>query len=246
MHFLSEHWLIVLLMGLLAGGLSGLIGTGASLLLLPFLVPITGAVAAIPIMAIAGLMANFARVATWWRQVDLRAVLVYAATGMPAAAAGAYALVILPSGWAEMLLGLFIVLLVPVRRLAKIRESRIGLPQLAASGAVVGFLTGLFLSTGPLSVQAFLSYGLVRGAFIATEAAASLMIQASKITSFRQYGALSDDIVASGLLIGASLMLGTFATRPLVARISDTHFRAMMDIVTVVSGLWLFVLGLSQ
>lgn len=41
-------------------------------------------------------------------------------------------------------------------------------------------------------------------------------------------------------------MLGTFAIRPLVARIGDHHFRAMMDVVTLVSGPWLLVFDLFQ
>lgn len=173
-------------------------------------------------------------------------MLAYVLPGMPAAALGAYTLVHLPDGWPEMLLGLFIIALVPLRRLATAKLDSIGLVQVALAGAVVGFLTGIFLSTGPLCVPAFLAYGLVGGAFIATEAAASLLVQASKILSFRELGVLSADGVLKGFIVDITLMLGTFAARPLVGRISDNHFRSMMDAVTGLSGLWLFVFGLRQ
>jgi len=39
---------------------------------------------------------------------------------------------------------------------------------------VIGYLTGIVVSTGPLSVPLFLFYGLTKGAFLATEAASSL------------------------------------------------------------------------
>jgi len=52
------------------------------------------------------------------------------------------------------------------------------------------FLTGIVVSTGPLSVPAFAAYGLVKGAFIATEAAGSLALYISKALTFRQFGAL--------------------------------------------------------
>jgi uncharacterized membrane protein YfcA len=243
---LIDQWLLVLTVGFLAGGLSALIGTGASLLLLPVLVPMFGAVEAIPIMAVAGFLANFSRVVAWWKQTDWRAVFAYSLPGIPAAVAGAYMLVHLPEGWPEMLLGAFIMLLVPLRRVVKHNLGTIHLPHLALSGTAIGFLTGLFLSTGPLSTPVFLAYGLVRGAFVATEAAASLVVQGAKIVSFHEFGVLPQEGLLNGVIVGVSLMLGTFASRPLLARISDHHFRMLLDVVTLISGLWLLIFGATR
>ncbi|UXS05322.1 iron chelate uptake ABC transporter family permease subunit [Agrobacterium tumefaciens] len=161
-----EQWILLLVAALGAGALSGVIGTGASLLLLPLLVPMFGAVEAIPIMAVAGFMANLSRALAWWGSIAWKAVMAYALPGVPAAALGAYTLVHMPRGWPEMLLGLFIMALVPLRQLVMKAVVSINLVQMAVVGAVIGFLTGLFLSTGPLSVPAFLALGLVRSAFI--------------------------------------------------------------------------------
>jgi uncharacterized protein len=232
----------LLVVSLAAGWLSGVIGTGASLVLLPILVPMFGAIEAMPIMAIAGVMANLARVAAWHRQIDWRAVAVYTAAGMPAAYAGASILISLPNGLAEFLLGGFIVLLVPARRLLQERM-RIGLAGLAVFGGGVGFLTGMFLSTGPLSVPAFLSYGLSGGAFLSTEAASSLFVQLSKLTSFRVQDALPGRIVLQGFIVGCALVLGTFMAKPFVIRLGDRGFRLILDAVTLVSGISLLILG---
>jgi uncharacterized protein len=241
-----DQWLVLMSVALAAGALSGVMGTGASLLLLPILVPMFGAVEAIPIMAVAGFLANFARVLAWWRSIKWKALSAFALPGMPAAALGAYTLINLPKGSPETLLGLFIMVLVPVRRLAVVQFERVGLTQLAIAGALVGFLTGIFLSTGPLSVPTFLAFGLVRGAFIATEAGASLLVQAAKIIAFREFGAISATDLFRGAIVGASLMAGTFLARPIVARLGDHHFRTMMDTVTAISGLWLFSFGLHS
>jgi uncharacterized membrane protein YfcA len=241
-----DQWLLLMGVAVGAGALSGLVGTGASLLLLPVLVPMFGAVEAIPIMAVAGFMANFSRALAWWRSIAWKAVLAYALPGMPAAALGAYTLVHLPAGWPEAMLGLFIMALVPIRRLATAKVPTAGVSHLALTGAVVGFLTGVFLSTGPLSVPAFLAFGLVRGAFIATEATASLLVQAAKIVSFREFGAITGENMLRGIFIGGALMAGTFLIRPLVARLGDHHFRSMMDAVTLISGAWLLAFGLGH
>ena len=55
------NYVLVLVLGLVAGSLSGIIGTGASIMLLPVLVFQFGPKQAIPIMAVAALMSNVAK-----------------------------------------------------------------------------------------------------------------------------------------------------------------------------------------
>jgi len=237
-------YILVCAIGFVAGCLSGVIGTGASLILLPVLVPIFDPARAIPVMAIAGLMANVARVMAWHREVDWRAVLAYALPGVPAASLGALSLVHLPAAVSGTLLGLFIMLLVPFRRSIRKRDIKIGLGGMAAAGAIVGFLTGMFLSTGPLSIPAFLAFGLVKGAFLSTEAASTIFLQAAKVLTFYEAGALNTDLLISGLIIGSSLMAGTFFSKRYVVSLSERNFRLMMDAITLASGLWLMLVGL--
>ena len=111
---------------------------------------------------------------------------------------------------------------------------RQGLEPLA--GAVIGFLTGIVVSTGPLSVPAFAAYGLVKGAFIATEAAGSLALYISKALTFRQFGALPVDIIVKGLISGSSVMAGTYTARLIVERLSVVTFQRLLDGVMIVSG----------
>ena len=64
---------LVLAVGLVAGLVSGIVGTGATIILLPVLSLAFGPKAAIPIMAIVALMSNFAKITSWWREIDWRA-----------------------------------------------------------------------------------------------------------------------------------------------------------------------------
>lgn len=192
---------------------------------------------AVPIMAVAAVMANAGRVMAWWRLVDWRACAAYALTGVPAAALGARTLLALPPRLIEIALGLFFIAMVPGRRWLARRHAAIGLWQLALAGAVIGFLTGLVLSTGPLSVPAFTSYGLVRGAFLSTEAAASLALYVSKSVTFRELGALPPEVLVQGLIVGGSLMGGAFIGKAIVLRMSTAAFRHLLDGVMLVSGL---------
>ncbi|WDZ94370.1 sulfite exporter TauE/SafE family protein [Herbaspirillum sp. WKF16] len=230
-------YLFVLAVGLLTGMISGVIGTGSSIMLLPVLVYNFGPKRAVPIMAVAAVMANLSRVMAWWRAVDWRAFAAYSVTGVPAAILGARTLLRLPAHWIDIGLGVFFLAMVPVRHWLKRRNVTLKLWQLSLCGAVIGYLTGIVLSTGPLSVPAFTSYGLAKGAFLSTEAASSLALYVSKVLTFRELGAMPLDVFLQGVLVGSSLMAGTFAGRAFVMKMSERHHQRLLDALLVASGL---------
>src|SRR5215468_4042267 len=156
-------FLFVLIVGLLAGTISGIVGTGSSIMLMPVLVYQYGPKQAVPIMAVAAVMANLSRILAWWREVDWRACAAYAVPGIPAAALGARTLLVLPSHAVDITIGIFLIAMVPVRHWLAKHQLKAGLWHLALGGAVIGFLTGIVVSTGPLSVPLFLFYGLTKG-----------------------------------------------------------------------------------
>ena len=227
---------LVLAVGFVAGIVSGIVGTGATVILLPVLVIVFGPREAVPIMAIVALMSNFAKITSWWKEIDWRACGAYALGGIPAAAVGARTLLVLPENTVEVALGLFFLAMVPGRRWLAARNMTIGLGGLVVAGAVIGFLTGIVVSTGPLSVPTFAAYGLVKGAFIATEAAGSLALYISKAFTFRQFGALPTDIIVKGLISGSSVMAGTYTARLIVERLSVATFQRLLDGMMVIAG----------
>ncbi len=136
-----------------------------------------------------------------------------------------------------MALGVFFLAMIPARRWLHIRSFRISLWQLALAGAIIGFLSGIVLSTGLPSVPAFTSYGLLKGAFLSTEAASSLALMVSKVVTFQQSGALPPPAIIQGLIIGASLMVGSFAGKLVVQGMSTGTFQLLLDILLGCSGL---------
>ena len=228
---------LVLIVGFVAGTVSGIVGTGATIILLPILVLAFGPREAVPIMAVVALMSNFAKITSWWKEIEWRAVGAYALGGVPAAALGARTLLILSERVIDVALGLFFLAMVPGRRWLATRNISLGFAGLAIAGAGIGFLTGVVVSTGPLSVPAFTAYGLVKGAFIASEAAGSLALYISKAITFRQFGALPLDIVTKGLISGSAVMAGTYTARLIVERLSVVTFQRLLDGVMVISGI---------
>jgi hypothetical protein len=233
----SAAWLLVLLVGVAAGLVSGIVGTGSSMLLMPVLVILFGPQQAVPVMAIGAVMGNLGKVLAWRREIDWRACAAYCATAVPGAALGVRTLLALPAHAVDIVLGLFFIGMVPARRWLARRSIRFSLLHLALIGGPVGFLTGIVVSTGPITVPVFTAYGLERGAFLATEAAGSLAVYASKITAFGQFGALPASVIVKGMIAGAALMAGSFCARTVVLRMPPSTFRMLVDGLMVTSGL---------
>lgn len=227
----------VLLLGVAAGTLGGMIGFGSSIMLMPALVLLYGPREAVPVMAVAALLANASRVLIWWREINWPAFAAYAVTGIPAAALGAMTLLTIPQRGVEIAMGVFFLAVIPVRRWLAAHDLRIRLWQLAIAGAVVGYITGVVISTGPINAPFFLALGLVKGAYIGTEAAGSLVLYLAKSIVFRSFGALPVDIIAKGLVIGSSLMVGSFVAKRLLLKMNAAQFNLLIEGLLLLSGL---------
>ena len=231
------NFLFVLAVGLVAGTISGIVGTGSSIMLMPVLIYQYGPKQAVPIMAIAAVMANLSRILAWWREVDWRACAAFSAPAIPAAALGARTLLALPAHAVDIAIGLFLIAMVPLRHWLARHQLKARLWHLALGGALIGYLSGIVVSTGPLSVPLFLFYGLTKGAFLATEAASSLGVYASKSLTFQRFGALTPDVALKGLIAGASLMSGAFIAKRFMLKLEPEMFRLVMDAIMLAAGL---------
>ena len=230
-------YVFILAVGLFAGTIGGIVGTGSSIMLLPVLIYEFGPKQAVPIMAIAAIMANLARIMAWWREVDWKAVAAYSITGVPAAALGARTLLALPSHTVDIAIGVFLLSMIPARRWLHAHNVQLPHWSLMIVGAVAGFLTGIVASTGPITVPIFMTFGLVKGALLGTEAAGSLLVYISKALTFQRLDALPLDVFLKGLIAGSSLFAGAFLAKRFVLKLDPDSFRLMMDGLMLVAGL---------
>jgi uncharacterized membrane protein YfcA len=206
-------------------------------MLVPVLVWQFGPKEAVPIMAVAAIIGNLSRIVAWWREVDWRATAAYSVTAVPGAALGAKTLLVLPSRAVDVAIAVFLLALIPGRRWLASHNMTLKLWHLSVIGAVLGYVTGIVVTTGPITVPIFLMYGLVKGAFLATEAASSLTMYVAKVGAFRTLGAMPWETFVKGLVTGGSLMAGTFASKRFVMKFDAESFRYMLDALMLISGL---------
>jgi uncharacterized protein len=228
-------WLAVLVLALAAGTIGGLVGFGSSIILMPALVLAVGPREAVPMIAIAGLMANLSRVAVWWRDVEWRAAAAFSATAIPMSALGARTLVALDPQKIQLALGLFFLAMIPARRWLMGSGFRIGLPGMALAGVAIGYLSGLVATIGPINTPFFLAYGLVKGPFVSTEAMASAMMGLTKAGVFRTFGALPTETLLKGLLVGSAVTVGSWVSKRLMSKIETGNFQLMMDALLLIA-----------
>jgi uncharacterized membrane protein YfcA len=224
------------MLGLAAGTLGGIVGFGTSVMLMPALVLAFGPKQAVPVMAIAAIMGNCSRVVAWWREVSWPTTLAFSAGAIPGVVLGANTLLALPAGVVELVLGVFFIALIPVRRWMAAQQWKLNLWHMAAVGLGIGFLSGIVASTGPVNTPFFLMHGLVKGAFLGTEAAASMVMFIAKAIAFRRLGALPLQTITQGLIVGSSLVAGAFIGKHYVKLIPPEKFKLLMDALLLLAG----------
>ena len=230
-------YVLIGICGIVGGAISGVVGTGSSIILLPVLSLAFGPKAAIPIMAIAAIAGNASRVLAWRRQINLRAFACYSVTAVPAAVLGVRTLWVMPAEVSNLCIGLFFFVLIGLRRAKRTRGLRLGSRQMALAGGVVGYLTGIVYSTGPLTIPIFAGFGLAKGALLATEAAASIAVYLTKTLAFGTVGGLPLTVLCNGFVVGVALAVGTFVGKRFVLGISEATFSLLIDIMLACAGL---------
>lgn len=221
----------------LASLLGSVAGSGGTAVLLPVLVFYFGVRDSIPILTIANLASNLGRI--WFNRREISALVVtwFALGAIPLAVGGALIFVHTPTAILTRILGVFLLVTVAWRRLQPKPPRIESAAWFVPLGAGFGLLSGLLEGIGPLMAPFFLSYGLLRGAYIGTDALATVLMQVPKLAVFGGMNILDGRILTNGLVIAPFMFLGAFAGKKIVNRISESQFALMIDLTLLLAGL---------
>ena len=236
----------ILLMGggaFVASALAAVTGFGGAAVLLPILVLIFGVRDAIPILTVAQLIGNGSRV--WFNRSELVLPVVgwFALGGVPAALVGGVLFASAPLSFLKRLLGIFLLGTVAYRHLGKQKSLRLPLRGFAVIGAVFSFLSALLGSVGPIMAPFFLVYGLVKGAYIGTEAFATVVMHVTKLVAYGGTAILTLQNVAAGLALGPIMVLGSFIGKKILDRVPERLFVLLIEGTLIIAGLGFLVRG---
>jgi uncharacterized protein len=242
MHSLLQ-WLLLTFAALIASTLAGVTGFGGAAVLLPVLIVVFGVRDAIPVLTVAQLIGNGSRV--WFNrgELDWRVVGWFAVGGVPFALLGGYLFATAPLTALTRLLGAFLLVVVLWRHLRPKRPRAFPAPVFAGIGAGASFLSALLGSVGPIMAPFFLAYGLVKGAYIGTEALSTVVMHVTKLVAYRQSSILTGTDVVIGLALGPVMILGSYLGKRIVDRLPERVFVWAIEAVLIVAGVGFLIRG---
>jgi uncharacterized membrane protein YfcA len=228
--------LLVACVALFAAVVGGLAGYGTGALMPLVLVPLIGAEPVVPIIAISSIFTNLSRFTAYIRYADRRRALIVMSAAAFTTGLGAYGYTRLTNVGAALVIGAMLISSVPLRRLLRRRDIRIGDTGLAAGAVGYGVVVGGTTGAGVILLSLLMAVGLEGAAVIATDAVVSLATSAIKISVFGMAGVVSAQVIAFALLIGVVALPGAFLARAFVERMPVHIHTAILDVAVMIGG----------
>jgi len=236
------QWLVIGGAAFLASTLAAVAGFGGAAVLLPALAAAFGVREAIPILTVAQLVGNGSRVWFNRRELDSRVVQWFSLGAVPFGLAGGVLFATAPLGVLKRLIGAFLLGMVAWRHVRRGPPWRPGVRAFALIGAAFSFLSALVGSVGPLMAPFFLAYGLVKGAYIGTEALATVVMHVVKLIAYQGAAILTARSAAVGLALGPIMVGGSYVGKRILDRLPERVFVVVIEIVLLGAGIW-FAIG---
>ena len=173
-----------------------------------------------------------------WKSVGL-----FLLGAVPLGITGAFSSVTLPQDWVTRCIGTAILVFVLLRNRGVLDLT--SKPYLmVAGGGLVGFLSGMIGSAGPMGAAIFLSLGLTPAAYIASEGMTALVMHGVKIAVYQQFIALDKDLWLLAALMAVTVMMGTWTAKRVAVYISRTTFERWISVLLIIIALYMIFKGL--
>jgi uncharacterized membrane protein YfcA len=231
------QWLGVGVVAFLAAVLGGLAGYGTGLILPVALAPVIGVANIIPVMAVAMMINNGSRVLAFRREIQWPHVRRLLWLGLPTCLIGAWGYTRLDARWVALLLGLFLLASIPLRRLLQRARLRLGPRGEVVAGGAFGFIEGGMTGTGVILISILMAAGVQGAALIATDAVVSTLMSLAKVMLFGGVSRLDAALAVTGVLVGLCTAPGAFVARAILTRLPQHLHLRIMEAVVVFGGL---------
>ena len=195
-----------------------------------------------PLLTVAQLVGNLSRALFSARSIAWRAVAVFLVTAVPGAVVGSWCFVALPRETITRVIGTVLLLFIGMKTSGRLKFEMTE-PRLASAGAVVGFLSGLVGSAGPLGAAAFLSLDLPPISYVATEATATVVMHATKMTVYAHFLSFDGAARRLALLLSLGMVVGSWIGKKTIEHLPVATFRKLVTGLLVVLALQMVILG---
>lgn len=183
-------------------------GFAGALLLSVCLAPLVGIRAVVPLVAFAMIISNINRIFLFRDAIDWKAYRAIMITGLPGIVVGAVVYLYLPIKAIAIVMGCFLLLSIPLRRVFKKRNYKVGYRGLSAVGIVYGVISGTVFGGGMILGPFFLGAGIVGQSLVGIVAALGLTLNITKSIVFGAGNLLDRELMSLGVLVGVCTIPG--------------------------------------
>lgn len=234
-------YLTLIIVGLVAGVLSGSVGFGGGMVLLPVITYFYGVEIAVPVSTIAQMVSNLSRAAMGWREIHWRQVMWFLIPALPFTALGALGFSLVDKTLMTRLLCIFLIIFSIMKLRGKLHLPS-GHRTMLLGGSLTGFVNGLLGISGPLSSAVFLTLDLAPVAYIASEATAAAAMHIVKAITYGKFDLMDWHIFLNGLFIGCAMMAGNFIALHAIRYVHKKIYQRIVAGMMVAVSLWLFLM----
>ncbi len=235
---LPVEYPIAFLFAFVSALISSCAGFGGAILLLPALTALLGLQRALPILACAQLVGNASRAIFGFYTLKTKVIFIFAAGLVPAGIIGTLYL----TRGAELIVRPLVATIVCGAALFEAAEVFGLLPAplksirppekpglwFAAAGGLVGLISALGGTAGPLPNAFFLRLNLSPAAYIANEAAAMGLLHLAKFVAFGLADWQHEADIVLMVIVSAAMISGTFAGKQLLHRMPLAKYRKVL------------------
>ena len=233
-------YVTLIIVGLIAGTLSGSVGFGGGMILLPVITYFYGVEVAVPVSTIAQMMSNLSRAAMGWRQIQWKQVLWFLIPALPFTAFGAFGFSIVDKTIMTRVLCVFLIDFSIMKVKGKLHMPK-GRKTMLIGGGLTGFINGMLGISGPLSSAVFLTLELSPVAYIVSEATAAAAMHIVKAVTYGKFDLMNWHIFLNGFFIGCAMMAGNFIALHLIKHARKKAYQRVVACVMIAVSVWLFI-----
>lgn len=233
-------YIVLVVVGFLAGFLSSAVGFGGGMVLLPVITYFFGIEVAVPISTIAQLLSNASRAALGWKEIMWKPTMWFLATAVPLSALGAYGFSIAPKHLMTGIVALALIVFALLKLRGKIRLKKRPATMLVG-GAITGFVNGLLSISGPLSSATFLTLDLSPVSYIASEATAATVMHIVKTVVYGKLNLVNTQILLTGLFIASAMIAGNYLALKSIKDINRKKYQKLVAGCMIALSAYLFI-----
>jgi len=218
-------------------------GFAGALLLSVCLAPLIGVRAVVPVVALAMIISNSNRILLFRNQIDWKAYRAIMITGLPGIVVGAVIYLYLPVKAIAMVMGCFLLLSIPLRRVLKKRNYSVGYRGLSVVAIVYGVVSGTVFGGGMILGPFLLGAGIVGQGLVGIVAALGLTLNITKTIVFGAGSLLDREMISLGLVVGICTIPGGLLGKWIVKNTDIAVHTVIVEVLMFAGGSYFLYQG---